>query len=181
MIHRRVAGRYAKALFQVGLKTGKHASFAQELHALSQVLQSSDALGSFLANPTASSAHKRDIIVQIVDKTSASDEITRFLQELLKNDRLQAIPSIALVYQELLDASNRILRGTVVSALPLSSAQLKKIQDTLTGQLGHDVQLEASVDPDVLAGFRVQVEDVVLDATLSGQMNTIAQSLRQRG
>jgi len=181
LIHRRIARRYAKALFQVGQKTGKGEGFAGELHALSAVLQASEILSAYLSNPTASVAHKQDIVVQLVDKTQACDQVARFLDELLKNDRLTLIPGIAVVYQELVDAANRVLRGTVVSATPLSSAQLKQIQDTLKAQLGHTVTLETEVNPDVLAGFRVQVEDVVLDATLSGQMEALAQQLRRSG
>lgn len=54
----------------------------------------------------------------------------------------------------------------VVTAAPLSAEQEERLRSALARRLGTEVELNETLDPDVLGGVRVTVRDVVIDSTV---------------
>lgn len=61
--------------------------------------------------------------------------------------------------------------ATVTSALPLSDQQRTRLASVLAAQLGHGVQLNVVIDPDVVGGLRVAIGDEVIDGTVSNRLD----------
>jgi F-type H+-transporting ATPase subunit b len=66
-------------------------------------------------------------------------------------------------------------KAEVTSALPLSAAEQATIQGDLTGRGASEVAFK--VDPRILGGLVVRVGDRVVDASVSGQLESMKQSL----
>jgi F-type H+-transporting ATPase subunit delta len=61
--------------------------------------------------------------------------------------------------------------ATVTSATPLTEQHRERLAAALAAQLGHHVQLNVVVDPDVVGGLRVSVGDEVIDGTLANRLD----------
>ncbi len=67
----------------------------------------------------------------------------------------------------------------VTSAQSLSSEQQGELARTLTALADRHVDLELRTDPNLAAGLRVRLEDIVIDNTISGQLDALRESVAQ--
>ena len=179
MIEYRIAKRYAKALQQVGSRTGLADRLGDELNALEKVVTDVPGLEPFLADRTVPSSAKGSALKAILGAGDFSQTIRRFLDLVLQYDRAALLPVVAKVYRDLQDEAQGVLRGTVLSAEALSSDELDRIRGSLAKATGRTVELTTETDANLLAGFRIQLEDVVLDATVRGQLRTLQHDLQR--
>lgn len=63
------------------------------------------------------------------------------------------------------------LVAIVTAARPLSQAQQDRLAASLARAYGRDVQLNVAIDPAVTGGFRIQVGDEVVDATIASRLD----------
>ncbi len=66
----------------------------------------------------------------------------------------------------------------LLSAYPLSEADMKEIENEFTTRLNKKVSFEAVLDAGLIGGLRVRVLDKVYDASLKGQIQTFGDRLR---
>lgn len=65
----------------------------------------------------------------------------------------------------------------VTSAQPLSSIELKQIHGYLRKSVGDIYELVEAIDPSLVAGFTLQVNDTFIDASVLGKINTVSHIL----
>ena len=68
--------------------------------------------------------------------------------------------------------SRGIQVARLTTAVPAKELE-RKLRNVLEKQLGTEVLLEASVDPDLLGGFTLEVGDYLLDGSVRRQIETI--------
>jgi F-type H+-transporting ATPase subunit delta len=73
-----------------------------------------------------------------------------------------------------LDIDRRTAR--VESATPLSSAQQNELSGTLSRQYGQGLQISFQHNPSLLGGLRIKVGSDVVDATVQGRLDALAES-----
>lgn len=64
----------------------------------------------------------------------------------------------------------------IESATPLSSAQQNELRGTLSRQYGQGLQISFEHNPSLLGGLRIKVGSDVVDATVQGRLNALAES-----
>ena len=99
-------------------------------------------------------------------------ELERFVRLLVKNDRL---PEVRFMFRSFLAMYYRSM-GIQVARLTtvVPAAELEqRLHAILSKQLGCEVLIESSVDPDLLGGFTLEVGDYMLDASVRRQIETI--------
>lgn len=70
-----------------------------------------------------------------------------------------------------------IVEATVESRHPLSPNEMRAIKDFLKRKTRRDVEITVFERRDLLGGFRIRYDDVVLDATIDAQLKQLAQHL----
>jgi len=65
----------------------------------------------------------------------------------------------------------------VTTAVAMTSAQEDRLRAVLASRLGTDVELNTSVDPEVIGGVRVSVRDLVIDSTVRSSVDALRTSL----
>lgn len=65
----------------------------------------------------------------------------------------------------------------VVSAVPLSEVQLGRLRALLVARLGTDVEINATLDPQVIGGLKVVVQDQVIDSTVRHRLEAVRSAL----
>ena len=125
----------------------------------------------FLFSPYFSSAEKRDGIRKIV--SDADERVVNFLELLAERHRMPALFRIRRSFDSMWAEENKLLPVTVTSAVELDEGLVKDIGKRIEEQTGRQVELSSSVDPDVLGGLRLQVGNMVLDATVRNRLEQL--------
>lgn len=76
---------------------------------------------------------------------------------------------LALLDEELLSRQGRT-RARVASAGPLADAAQRRVERTLARTLGESVRARATINQDLIAGIRAQVDEVLIDASVRGAL-----------
>ena len=63
--------------------------------------------------------------------------------------------------------------ATVITAAPISDAQLERLRAGLSATYGRDLQLNQVIDPAIIGGIRVQIGDDVIDGSVSTRINDL--------
>jgi F-type H+-transporting ATPase subunit delta len=87
------------------------------------------------------------------------------------------LPEIAALFTALKNEAERVLKVGVRSAAPLGEAETAKLKDALKRRFGRDIELEASLDPDMLGGAVIDAGDVVIDGSVRGRLARLEQTL----
>lgn len=66
----------------------------------------------------------------------------------------------------------------ITSALPLTNAEQETVKKDVLAKIGSQATVTFRVDPAILGGLVVRVGDKVLDGSVSGQLETLRQSLK---
>lgn len=99
-------------------------------------------------------------------------ELDRFVRLLVSNGRLEDVRFMLRSFLSMYYRSRgiRVARLTTAVAAPGLEEKLRAL---LEKQLGCAVRVESSVDPDLIGGFTLEVDDHLLDASVRRQVETI--------
>jgi len=164
MLQRRIANRYADALFGLALQQGKTDAWERELASLAAVLGSSPDLYGILIHPEIPLTRKEDV-VQRVFQGKLSPEVLSLLLLLLRRGHDPDMDLVHDVFVALWNKARQLLPATVTSAVPLTAEQATALADALARRTGSRIQLSQAVDPELIAGLVVTVGDRVIDAS----------------
>jgi F-type H+-transporting ATPase subunit delta len=170
------AKRYASALLQVAQEQGKVAAFDTELQSLNDGFRSSPALQTAMNSPVVPPSKKKAILDGLCAKLGLSASLRNLVHILIDNGRSNEIPLIALIYRDLADELEGRVRVRVTSAAPLGDNEAK-LKTILEKTLKQQVILESKVDPEILGGVVVRVQDRVFDASIKGELERWKEAL----
>lgn len=120
-----------------------------------------------------------DALVALLAPDGADPLFQSFLRTLAENRRLILLPEIAELYAALRAESERIVKAQVVTAAPTDADQLARIRDGLRRRFGREVEIETSIDPDLIGGVLVRAGDVVIDGSLRSKLVRLRTALVQ--
>jgi F-type H+-transporting ATPase subunit delta len=169
--------RYAKALFEL-TKTDPHRdSIATLLSDLGMQIETRGPFSDACLNPRYPVEAKRAVLAKAADRAGAGGLAVKFLELLLKKNRLSFLSAIASAYQALLDEEAGRRRVTVTAARALDQHEQDALTRRLESVTGRTVSLEVTVDPSVLAGVVIRSGSLYYDASLKGQLDRLGRQL----
>jgi F-type H+-transporting ATPase subunit delta len=166
-----IAEVYSRALFEVAKEHDVLDRVHDELGQFADALSEDRNLQVFLFSPYFSSEEKKGGIGRIV--TDADARLVNFLELLAERHRMPVLFRIRRSFDALWAEENRLLPVTVTSAVELDQELVEDIGRRIGEQTGRRVELSSSVDPDVLGGLKVQVGNMVLDATVRNRLEQL--------
>lgn len=178
MVERAAARRYAEAFVSAAENAGKLQDGLEEIKAIAQIYSTSKPLQRFLGSPQISPEDKERVIHRLWGE-AASRPTLGLLNLLLDWDRVDHLPVLAEEAKSVAEARQGILRGRVVTAHPISSAEMEAVARGLGRLLHGQVFLERSVDPAILGGIRVTVGTTLLDASVRTMLEEVRTQLKQ--
>ena len=173
----KIARRYARALAEICENEANHAVIQKQLADFASLWDEADHLREIVVNPIVSVDQKRAILDGVTAKAMVAPTTRRFLGVLLERGRLGAIGEIADAFTQLMDERDRLVRAEVRSAVAIESGDLTRIRSSLERITGKSVTLAAEVDEDLLGGVQVQIGNMVLDASIQSQLDSIKERL----
>lgn len=169
-----IARPYAEALFQVA-KSQDPAAWGRQLDALAQVAQDAD-LRQFADHPKAQAEQVVAVMTAAAKQTLAAG-VQNFLQTVVENGRLAALPEIVAQYHVLANAASGVSDAQIYSAYEISSEQLADLKATLEKRFGRKLEAHVQLEPGLIGGVRVVVGDEVLDTSVKARLERMKVAL----
>ena len=169
-----LAGRYAKALFELSSNKKLLDKVESDLENLVAAIEGSEPLQTAILNPVISKSDLSKVMAALLQKLSVTDLTANFIKVLVQNGRVKYIQSVAAAYFELMMQSRGEEKAYVTTASSLQAKQIKDIEKSLGGALGRKIKAVVKVEEEILGGIIVRVGSKMLDASLSGQLKTLA-------
>ena len=168
-----IPNRYAKALYKLAVERGDDATVYARMKQLDSSYAAEPQLKKAVANPFLDAADKTKLLLSAAG--AGNDESTaRFVPLVIKNNRVGFMRAIALSYIKLYRERNDIARVEVVTATAVASDVIDHIVDVVKNQLnGKTIELTQRVDPALIGGFTVNVDSMVLDASVKNQLEKL--------
>lgn len=170
-----IAERYATALFELAVDQQKIDPVNDELRAIARIVREYPDLAKLLAHPLVSAADKQETLLKLA--AGASDLLRNFLRLVVDKGRQTALPAIADSYRALVDAHYKRVVAQVTTAVPMDEETQHLLKKQLSDYLAQDVQILAHEDPAILGGVVVRVGDRLIDGSVRGRLQALAQSL----
>lgn len=182
-----IGGRYARALL---LLTQKQAAKSgeplvpvlertlAELDSLASLTAPGSRLGNFLIDPQISPADRRKVLEQGL-KGRAIPSVQVFADLLLRKHRIGITRAVAREFKAIVERAKGLERATVVSAVPLSEPEIRRLHAELERTRGKKIVLERQLDATLIGGAYVRIGDHVVDRSVKTMLEAIAHQLYQ--
>lgn len=170
-----LARPYARAAFEYALSAHGLDSWSGKLALLAGLL-SEPAVRSACRSPEATADRRAQILLELAG--DANDEsLGNFVQLLSRNGRLELLPDIHEQFERLRTEHEQAVQVRAVSAYPLTAEQVSSLAAKLESRLKRKVQLEAEVDSSLIGGVLIHAGDKVIDGTIRGRLDRLADSI----
>jgi F-type H+-transporting ATPase subunit delta len=114
----------------------------------------------------------------ILERMGASPLTRRFVLLLTSKGRLFTLAGVIAVFEQMVARERGEIAAEVVSARPLSDAQVQELKTILKSNLGRDARLDAKVDPSLLGGLVVKVGSRMIDSSLRTKLDGLRSAMR---
>lgn len=169
-----VSKRYALALFEL----------AQEQNILSAVLEEVRAIEPFLpvvqevlVSPVYADENKNELLSTLLGALKVKPVLGNTLRLVLRNGRFGVVANIFRDFYVLVDESMGVSRGSLASARPIDASRLAEFENALSAQTGKKVHLATRVDESLRAGYVVEIDGMLIDASLKTRLKNLRESL----
>jgi F-type H+-transporting ATPase subunit delta len=175
---RTAANRYARALFDVGVKEQVDLqAIEQQLAAFVDLVTQHATLEKVLFNPAVPAPRKRAAVAALVKDAGFLSMVEKLLVLLAERDRLVLLADLLAAYRDRLLDHQHIVRADVATAAPLAADRTSAIERGLARVTGRTVRLSTRVEPALIGGIVARVGGTVYDASISMQLQKMRQKL----
>lgn len=192
-----IATRYATALLKLVDETGSGDVVAAQVQAIEKALDEVPDFRRAVDDPAVGPAKKIALfeaalssVAESVEGTSLAPDLRKFLELLIRNGRIGDVRLIFTTFITEYYRASHIKRAKLVVADPAllnpeptpSDRELAeplrptldvRLRDLIEKQTGCKLILKTEVNPSLIGGFVFEVEDTVLDASVSRQLDII--------
>ena len=176
-----VAGRYATALFDLGLEEKAVEQIEADLNRFGQALDASEDLQRLIESPLFSAEEQGQALGAILDEVQIEGLTKNFLLLVAKNRRLFAVPGMMAAFRAMLAGHRGEMSATVTAASELNDTQITALKQALKAALGKDVMLDQRVDPNLLGGLTVKVGSRMIDTSLRTKLTRLKHAMKEVG
>lgn len=177
MASRGVAKRYAQAVFGLAEESGTHDKWLAALGRLADAIED-PTVGEFFKSPNVSNERKRAAIDELLPGDDL--KLVRNLAYIMSDrHRLDSVPLLYRVYQDLVLESRGIAIANVTTAVEMTAAEETRVREGLRNIVGREIELRTAVDPDIIGGMVARIGDRLVDGSVVTQLNRLRLQIAQ--
>ena len=170
-----IALPYAEAAFKLARDKNRLAAWADMLQLLEAVAQDAR-VQARIGDPNVSAEQLKTLFLAICGDRLDGDA-RNFVMVLADNGRAELLPQIRAAFDELKSGHEGVLEARIVSAFPMSDEQISQLAARLEKKYGRKISTTVEVDASLIGGLRIEVGDQVMDASVRGRLQNMAQAL----
>ena len=171
--------RYAQALLELAVEAKSLKTVEKDVATVKALFAGNDELRRMAASPVFAIEDKVAALGAIAAKAKNGKLVSQFVGLAAQNRRADEIPAMISAFEDLLARRRGTQTARVTSAKKMTAAQVTKLKGELKKSLGHTVDIETDVDPDLLGGFVVRIGSRLYDSSLKTQVEDLKLALKQ--
>jgi len=172
----RISVRYARALFQSAVEKNILDKVNQDMTSVLEICNIPE-IRELLKNPVIVPSRKAEILRKVFG-TDLQKITSSTIDIMVKNSRERYIPAVARVLRHETKKYNGITESQLITAVKVDDKLMKQIADLISLVFKTKVELRETVDPDIIGGFILKVEDHYLDASVKTKLRKIKKELQ---
>lgn len=174
-----IARRWAQALFQAAQAGDATAKVGHDLQAAVSALWGDDEVRRFLLGDRIPIEAKKRLVGALPGAGVGEMHrlVSNFLLLALDKRREAYIPDMAGAYAVLVDKAQGLIEVEVRTAVDLTEAGRENLRSVLVSKLGRQVRTNFVVDPSLIGGLQVRVDDRLFDASLRRRLERLGEQL----
>ena len=171
----KISVRYARALFQSALEKKILDNVYQDMIFISEICKIAETK-EFPNSPIIVPSKKEAIFHKMLGDNV--EKITLSIIDLIvKNGRESFIPAIARVFIHETKKFKGITESVLTTAVKVDDKVKKQITDLISDVFKTKVELKEIIDPEIVGGFILQVDDNLIDASIRNKLRKIKKEL----
>jgi F-type H+-transporting ATPase subunit delta len=170
-----IARPYAKAVFDLAQEANAFDAWTAALDQLA-LISNDDNFSALVSDPRVDGANVAELLTDLA-KDSLPDGGINFIKLLVKNDRLDTLADINQQYTDLVAKAQALVNAEIITAKPLTDDQKSSLAAALEQRLGLKVELEETVDADLVGGAIIKAGDMVIDGSAKGRIEKLTTAL----
>jgi len=171
--------RYAKALLDLAQEAKSLKKVEKDLLKFKKIYTDSEPLQRLATSPVFAIDDKVGGLVAVAKKAKLGALTTQFIGTVAGNRRAEELPAIIAAFSKLIAQQRGSQVARVTSAKKLTAAELTSLKSNLKKSLGHSVDVETSVDPELLGGFVVAIGSRLYDSSLKSKLEDLRLALKE--
>ena len=173
-----LTSRYAQALYMLKKEKNTLLESQQEVKELTRIIKDNDAFLILLDSHQLPLEER----LQMVDKTlySIDPDIKNFIKIIIENNRALYLLDIFNDFNSLVNEYRGVKEGLLYSAFPLKEEEVDKITSAISKIEGQTIELKNIVDPTLIGGVRVAINDHVYDGSLKHHIEQMKLTLLKK-
>ncbi|TDG15741.1 F0F1 ATP synthase subunit delta [Seongchinamella unica] len=170
-----LARPYAKAAFEFAREHSTLAQWSEQL-ATAAAVSADEGMDAVLDNPSLTDEQQAQTMNEVCGDATGQ-EVKNFVSILASNKRLSLLPVIAAQFELLKSNLEKSIDVEVVSAFDLTDETANKLAEVLGKKLEREVKVSTSTDHDLLGGVLIRAGDLVIDGSVRGRLNKLAEAM----
>ncbi len=174
-----VARIYGRAMHNLAVSRGEADALDEELGELAAQVEANADLDDFFSSPLIDARDRAQGLEKLF-RGKASDLLVDSLQVINRKGRLELVAAIAGTYHLRHQAELGRIDVQVTTAVALAPALRDKLTSALKQHTGRQPHLIERVDPSLVGGMVLKIDDEKIDASVSHQIGRLHRRLRRR-
>lgn len=171
-----IARPYAEAIYRIAEQGGALDKWSQMLAFAASVVADPQ-MQAVIGNPKLTAAQQKEVFLAVCEK-NLDEQAVNMVSLLLENGRLTLLPVVCEMYEQLRAQRGGVMETEIVSAYPLSDAEKQDLVRRLESKYKRKVEATVTLDPSLIGGIRIVAGDIVIDASVRGQLQNMAFTLK---
>jgi F-type H+-transporting ATPase subunit delta len=171
--------RYALALYQVAEEKGKVDQFLDELKTVVGLIDQDANLKLLIEHPSISTSSKKEFLEKIF-KGKVEDDVLSFMKLLLEKGRMLEIGNMLKQLQDIYLEKHNTSVAEIKTVVPLLEEEKTELISNLQKKFNRTIILKEELDPAILGGMFVKVENEVIDGTVKSKIDEMKKIMLKR-
>jgi F-type H+-transporting ATPase subunit delta len=176
MSESKVAARYAKALLDLALEQNQLDAIAGNMKDFLDTIRKNPQLDVLLKSPVITGDHKMAVVKRVFEKSYHKNTIA-FFDILIRKNRSYYVKGAVQAFMHLYKIHNKIITASIKTAQPINDNLTNEVKQFIEKYSGKKVELTSSIDPRLIGGLVIQMEDKLFDASISGKLSKVKHDL----
>lgn len=173
MSNHRVASRYAKSILDLSIEKGLLEEVFADFNSLAEMAKANRELGLALSNPVLTSDKKLKVLKALFAKKSSPLTVP-FFEIVSRKNRENILLDVAKEFVAQYNLHKSIQVAEVTTTTVLTDAQRSQLVEVVKQISGlKTVQLVEKINPELIGGFVLKVNDRQLDESLSSKLRAL--------
>ncbi|MGM0946901.1 MAG: ATP synthase F1 subunit delta [Bacteroidota bacterium] len=173
MSNHRVASRYAKSILELSLEKGLLEEVYVDFKKLLSISEENREFVLLIKNPIVSSDKKLKVLQALFAKDS-QEMTVKFFEIVARKNRANVLVDVAKEFEAQYNLHNSIQVAELSTTYAIDASQkaaFEKLVKEISGK--KTVQFIEKINPDLIGGFVLKVNDRLLDESLKSKLNAL--------